>query len=87
VPSAIAWLDFQLRYFRQVNLESMMTNDSIRKLRDVIGVARALVSYVQSLAGQPPYNPDTPRGQMALQAEEMLTDLNFALATAQEDLM
>jgi type II secretory pathway component GspD/PulD (secretin) len=84
---AIAWLEFQLQYFRQVNLEAMMTADSIRKLRDVIGVARALVADLQLTAGLPPYDPDTTAGGNALRAEELLAELNRALAYAQENLM
>ena len=87
VAGAFAWLEFQLHYFRQVNLEAMMTVDSISKLRDVIGVARAVLSYLQTEAGLPPYNPETSSGQNALRAEEMLTDLNVALAYAQDNLM
>jgi len=84
---AIAWLEFQLQYFRQVNLEAMMTADSVRKLRDVIGVARALVADLQVTAGLPPYDPDTLAGANALRAEELLTDLNRTLALAQENMM
>jgi type II secretory pathway component GspD/PulD (secretin) len=87
VQEAFAWLDFQLRYFRQINIEAMVNLESIRKLKDVIGVARALTAYLQTLAGEPPYDLDTLRGGNALRAEELLTDLNRTLATAQENLM
>lgn len=87
VAGAFAWLEFQLNYFRQVNIEAMMTVDSISKLRDVIGVARAVLSYLQTEAGLPPYDPETSSGRNALRAEEMLTDLNVALAYAQDNLM
>jgi hypothetical protein len=87
LENAFAWLDFQLRYFRQVNLESLTTLDSIQKLRDVISVARALAADLQVRAGQPPYDPDVPAGRNALRAEELLADLNRALADAQENLM
>lgn len=84
---AFAWLEFQLRYFQQVNMESLMTLDTVQKLRDVIGVARALLADLQVAAGQPPYAPETAAGRNALRAEQLLTDLNRALATAQENLM
>ncbi len=87
VPNAFAWLEYQLDYFRQINLESMMSNDSIRKLRDVIGVARALLSDLQMAAGEPPYDIETEAGRDAIRAEELLTDLNRALAVAQDNLM
>jgi hypothetical protein len=87
LQNAFAWLDFQLRYFRQVNMESLTTLDSIQKLRDVIAVARALAADLQVRAGQPPYDPDVPAGRNVLRAEELLADLNRALADAQENLM
>ena len=87
VNQAFEWLEFQLRYFQQVNFESLMTVDSIQKLRDVIGVARALLADLQIAAGQPPYDPETQAGRNALRAEEILVDLNRTLATAQENLM
>jgi type II secretory pathway component GspD/PulD (secretin) len=87
VVNAFAWLEFQLRYFRQVNFESLMTVDSIQKLRDVIGVARALLADLQSAAGLPPYDPETETGSNAIRAEEILVDLNRTLAAAQENLM
>lgn len=64
-----------------------MTADSVRKLRDVIGVARALVADLQVTAGLPPYDPDTQEGGNALRAEELLAELNRALAYAQDNLM
>ncbi len=87
LPQAIAWLEFQLQYFRQINIEAMMNGESIRKLRDVIGVARALVADLQLAAGAPPYDPDTPAGANALRAEQLLADLNQALAYAQDNMM
>jgi type II secretory pathway component GspD/PulD (secretin) len=87
LENAFAWLDFQLRYFRQVNMESLTTLDSIQKLRDVIAVARALAADMQVRAGQPPYDPAVPAGRNALRAEELLADLNRALADSQENLM
>ena len=87
VENAFAWLDFQLRYFRQVNAESMTTLDSIQKLRDVIAVARALAADLQLRAGQAPYDPATTAGASALRAEELVADLNRALADAQENIM
>lgn len=87
LENAFAWLDFQLRYFRQVNMESLTTLDSVQKLRDVIGVARALLSNLQSAAGLPPYDPETEAGRNAIRAEELLVELNRTLAAAQENLM
>ena len=68
-------------------MESLTTLDSIQKLRDVIGVARALLSNLQSVAGLPPYDPETEAGRNAIRAEELLVELNRTLAAAQENLM
>ena len=68
-------------------MESLTTLDSIQKLRDVIAVARALAADMQVRAGQPPYDPAVPAGRNALRAEELLADLNRALADSQENLM
>jgi hypothetical protein len=87
INEAFAWLEFQLRYFQQLNLESMMTLDSIQKLRDVIGVARVLLTDLELQAGVPPYDPEAPVGQNVLRAETLLTDLSRALAVAQDNLM
>jgi hypothetical protein len=87
IEEAFAWLEFQLRYFRQLNLESMMNLDSIGKLRDVIGVSRVLLSDLEMDAGEPPYDPETVQGQNVFRAEQLLTDLSRALAVAQDNLM
>jgi hypothetical protein len=50
-------------------------------------VARALVADLQLAAGAPPYNPDTPEGDNALRAEDLLAELNRVLAYAQDNLM
>lgn len=87
LSDAFAWLDFQLRYFRQLNMEGMISLESIRKLNDVISVARILLSDRQLAAGAPPYDPATVRGRDAIRAEELLADLSRVLAATQENLM
>jgi hypothetical protein len=86
VPEAFAWLEFQLRYFRQINEENMENLESLDKLRGVISVARVLLAHLQLAAGAPPYDPATEAGRNAVRAEELLTDLNRALADAQEGI-
>lgn len=86
IANTFAWLEFQLRYFRQITEENMTNLDSIEKLKGVISVARVFVADLQSSAGQPPYTVETQGGRNALRAEELLTDLNRALAAAQQDV-
>lgn len=83
---AFAWLDYQLRYFRQINEENLVNLESIDKLRGVISVARVLLADLQIEAGQPPYDTATVTGGNAAWAETLLTDLNKTLAAAQDDI-
>jgi hypothetical protein len=39
------------------------------------------------VVGEPPYDIETEAGRDAIRAEELLTDLNRALAVAQDNLM
>jgi hypothetical protein len=46
-----------------------------------------MLSYLQAEAGEPPYDPDSFSGANALRAEDLLVELNQALAFAQDNLM
>lgn len=87
IEEAFAWLEYQLRYYRQVNEENLTNLSSIEKLQGVISVARVLLADMQMLAGKPPYTMGNPGGERVLRAETFLTDLNRTLAAAQENLM
>lgn len=86
IANAFAWLEFQLRYHRQITEENFNNAESIAKLRSVISVARVFVADLQAAAGPPPYAPGNVAGDRAVRAEELLADLNRALAAAQEDV-
>jgi len=87
IEDAFAWLEYQLRYFQQVNQENLISLDSIEKLRGVISVARVFLADLQLQAGTPPYDEVTTQGRRVARAETLLTDLNRTLAASQDNLM
>lgn len=85
IDNAFRWLNFQLRYFRQINIDNMVDAESLEKLRGVISVARVLLADLQIAAGSPPYDPSTPQGEKVTRAEALLLDLNKLLAESQDN--
>lgn len=85
VPGALAWLDFQLRFFRQINTENRTDHASIGKLREVISVARQLEAYLMALTATAGYGSESLEGEAAT-ASTMLVDLNKTLAAAQNNV-
>jgi hypothetical protein len=85
VPVALAWLEYQLKYFRQINTEARDDEKTIRELRGVIERARSLSSNLQEQvldgAGYAPAKllDDSAR------ADALLFELNKVLAAAQLD--
>lgn len=80
VASALAWLEFQLQYFTQVNAEARDDSRSIGELRSVIERARTLTQFLQAQIGV--------SGDMAESSDEadsLLVSLNKILAKALED--
>jgi Flp pilus assembly secretin CpaC len=85
--AALAWLDFQVRFFKQINKENRTDKESIRQLRAVIATARMVVTEVSQFREQA--SPDRER-PLILQEERaigILTELNTVLAAAQDNLM
>jgi hypothetical protein len=85
VPVALAWLEYQLKYFRQINAEARDDEKTIKELRGVIERARSLSSNLQDQvldgSGYAPANllDDSAR------ADALLFELNKVLAAAQLD--
>jgi type II secretory pathway component GspD/PulD (secretin) len=86
VPRALAWADFQLRYFRQTNVEARDDERSISELRAVIQRVRMLCDWLQPQvpAGTEQLVPG-PIFEQAARAEALLVELNKVLAQAQMD--
>ena len=86
IKSAFAWLEFQLRYFRQINKENRTTRETIKKLRAVIGTARILC---KEIAAYQDSNSATSTDLDTCEQEStrLLTELNQTLSIAQKNLM
>lgn len=85
VPRALEWVDFQLRYFRQTNLEGRDDEKSIGELRAVIQRARMLSEWLQQqVPAGAELIPGTQAEQLA-RADSLLIELNKVLAQAQMD--
>ena len=87
IDNAFRWLNFQLRFFRQLNIDNMVDNASLEKLRGIISVARVLLADLQIAAGSPPYDPSTAEGEKVFRAEALLLDLNKLLADSQDNIL
>jgi hypothetical protein len=85
VPGAFTWLEYQLKYFRQINKEARDDAKTIRDLRGVIQRARALSSDLQAqvLEGAG-YAPMVLLDNSA-RADALLVELNKVLSAAQLD--
>ncbi len=85
VATAMAWLDFQLRFYRQINTENRTSHKTIGDLRSVIALARQLESYLLAQVGSAAYgSPGSV--EEAARATALLVDLNKTLAAAQENV-
>ena len=85
VPGALAWLQFQLQYFTQTNVEARDDKRSMSELRGVIERARALSRILQAqIAGGQGYAPAT-LVDASEQADSLLLGLNKVLSKAQLD--
>ncbi len=85
LPGALAWLEYQLRYFKQINKESRDDAESIGDLRSVIQRARSLsdglqTQVLESAGYAPPSLVDS-----SARADALLFELNKILAAAQLD--
>jgi len=87
LPGAFAWLEYQLRYFKQLNEEARIDRKTVNDLRSVIARARNLSAHLQEQvtagAGFAPVEvvDDSAR------AESLLLELNRLLAASQKNLM
>ncbi len=82
--NALAWLEFQLRYFRNINAEGLADGATIEKLRGVISVARVLAGDREYAAAEVSFEPADPSTGQYERAQEILVQLNQVLAGAQE---
>ena len=85
IPSALAWGDFQLRYYRQTNLEGRTDRASVAGLRAVIELARQLDDYLQGEMIAGGGYASALLTEHAAQAEDLLIELNRSLGVSLAD--
>lgn len=85
LPGAFSWLEYQLKYFRQINKEARDDAKTINELRGVIQRARALSNDLQAQVMEGAgYAPMVLLDNSA-RADALLVELNKVLAAAQLD--
>jgi len=85
VPAALAWAEYQLKYYRQINTEARDDAKTMNDLRGVIERVRALSNYLQAqMLEAAGYAPSELLDNSA-RADALLFDLNKVLAAAQLD--
>jgi hypothetical protein len=85
LPGAFTWLEYQLKYFRQINKEARDDAKTINELRSVIQRARALSNHLQAQVMEGAgYAPMVLLDNSA-RADALLVELNKVLAAAQLD--
>lgn len=87
VGGALAWLEFQIRLFRQINKENRTDKESIKHLRAVISTARMLVSELAAMQESSPENMKWKVSRDEERALAALTDLNQVLGQAQDNVL
>lgn len=85
LPGAFSWLEYQLKYFRQINKEARDDAKTINELRSVIQRARALSNDLQSQVMEGAGYAPTVLLDNSARADALLVQLNKVLANAQLD--
>ena len=85
--AALAWLDFQIRFFKQINKENRTDKESIKQLRAVIATSRMIVTEVANYRQQASADRERPLILQEERAIGILTELNKILAVAQDNVM
>ena len=85
LPGAFSWLEYQLKYYRQINKEARDDAKTMAELRSVIQRARALSNDLQAQVMEGAgYAPMVLLDNSA-RADALLVELNKVLAAAQLD--
>jgi hypothetical protein len=85
LPGAFSWLEYQLKYFRQISMEARDDPKTISELRAVIERARAVASDLEAdVAAGAGYAPTSLLDNSA-RADALLFELNKVLAAARLD--
>lgn len=87
INAALAWLDFQVKWFKQVNKENRTDRESIKQLRAVISSARMLVQDIARMQEAADSTRAQQLGPLEERAVATLTELNRVLSVAQANIM
>jgi len=85
LPGAFSWLEYQLKYYRQINKEARDDAKTINELRSVIQRARALSNDLQAQVMEGAGFAPTVLLDNSARADALLVELNKVLAAAQLD--
>jgi len=85
--AALAWLELQIRLFKQINTENRTDKESIKQLRAVIATSRMLVTEVAGYRASASPDRDKPLSLQEERAIGVLAELNKTLAVAQDNVM
>ena len=85
LPGAFSWLEYQLKYFRQINKEARDDAETNAQLRGVIQRARALSNDLQQQVLDGAGYAPTILLDNSARADALLVELNKVLAAAQLD--
>ena len=85
IPQALAWLEFQLNYFRQTNTEARDDRRSVSELRSVIERARMLTQILRAQIEVGSGYAAPALIDASAKADSLLLELNKVLAKAQLD--
>ncbi len=86
MDNALAWLEFQVRYFTQINRENRTNKESIAKLRAAIAAARTLATAIAQVRESDP-SPSADLLRKEERVVKVLTELNQVLAAAQDNVL
>jgi hypothetical protein len=87
INGAFAWLDLQVKWFKQVNKENRTDKESIRQLRAVIASARMLVQDIARMQESADPARAEQLARLGERAVATLTELNRVLSVAQDNVM
>jgi hypothetical protein len=87
INGAFAWLDLQVKWFKQVNKENRTDKESIRQLRAVIASARMLVQDIARMQESADPARAEQLARLGERAVATLTELNRVLSMAQDNVM
>ncbi|MBU3665537.1 MAG: hypothetical protein FGM15_06625 [Chthoniobacterales bacterium] len=85
LPGAFSWLEYQLKYYRQINKEARDDAKTNAELRGVIQRARALANDLQAQVMEGAGYAPTALLDNSARADALLVELNKVLANAQLD--